>query len=156
MIAIDIPGHRKIEAKHLVIDYNGTLAIDGKLIEGTRQLLELLGFQLAIHVLTADTFGTSKDELKTMNCRHIILNSSQQDKQKELYVINLGPENVIAIGNGRNDSLMIKKAALGILVIQQEGASGELMSVSDIVCLSINDALSLLLNPLRIIATLRK
>jgi soluble P-type ATPase len=51
---------------------------------------------------------------------------------------------------------MIKKAALGILVIQQEGASGELMSVSDIVCLSINDALSLLLNPLRIIATLRK
>ena len=156
MIAIDIPGHRKIEAKHLVLDYNGTLAIDGRLIEGTKQLLEVLSHQLTIHVLTGDTFGTSKDELKDINCRHIILNSSQQDEQKEHYVGNLPQDNVIAIGNGQNDRLMFEQSALSIMVIQQEGAFSKLISVSDIVCLSIADALNLLLNPLRIIATLRK
>jgi hypothetical protein len=30
MIKIDIPGYIKMEAVHLVIDFNGTLAIDGK------------------------------------------------------------------------------------------------------------------------------
>ena len=34
MIAINIPGSTSIEARHLVLDFNGTLAIDGKLIEG--------------------------------------------------------------------------------------------------------------------------
>ena len=36
MIAIDIPGYKKIELAHLVLDYNGTLAIDGKLIDGVK------------------------------------------------------------------------------------------------------------------------
>ena len=155
MIKIDIPGQKKIEAEHLVLDLNGTLAIDGRLIEGVEHLLELLSHNLMIHVLTADTFGTSKSELKPINCKHVILNPSEQDEQKEQYVINLGKEKVIAIGNGRNDKLMIKQAALGIAVIQKEGIFGELIGVSDIVSLSIMDALELLLNPLRIIATLR-
>ena len=155
MIKIDIPGQTKIEAEHLVLDFNGTLAIDGRLIEGTGQLLELLSRKLIIHVLTADTFGTSKFELKPIKCKHVILNPSQQDEQKEQYVFNLGREKVIAIGNGRNDRLMIKHAALGIAVIQKEGIFGELMCVADIVSLSIHDTLDLLLNPLRIIATLR-
>jgi soluble P-type ATPase len=68
MINIDIPDYQNIEAKHLVLDYNGTLAIDGKLIDGTRQLLELIGRKLSIHVLTADTFGMSKEELIGINC----------------------------------------------------------------------------------------
>ena len=117
--------------------------------------MELPSHKLIIHVLTADTFRTSKFELKPINCKHVILNPSQQDEQKEQYVFNLGREKVIAIGNGRNDTLMIKQAALSIAVIQKEGIFGELICVSDIVSLSIMDALELLLNPLRIIATLR-
>jgi soluble P-type ATPase len=155
MIKIDIPGETKIEAEHLVLDFNGTLAIDGRLIEGIENLLELLSHKLMIHILTADTFGTSKSELEPINCKHVILNPYQQDELKEQYVIDLGKENVIAIGNGRNDRLMIKQAALGIAVIQKEGIFGELICVSDIVTLSITEALDLLLNPLRIIATLR-
>jgi soluble P-type ATPase len=155
MITIDIPEFKKIEANHLVLDFNGTLAVDGKLIEGTRPLLKSLGHELIIHVLTADTFGTSKNELIDINCKHVILRPSQQDKQKEHYVISLGKEHVIAIGNGVNDRLMLTQAALGIVIIQQEGAFGKLICEADMVCLTILDALTLLLNPLRIIATLR-
>ena len=64
MIFIDIPGYKKIEAEHLVLDYNGTLAIDGKLIDGVKPLLEKVSRKIKLHVLTADTFGTSARELK--------------------------------------------------------------------------------------------
>jgi len=156
MIKIDIPGYKKIEAGHLILDFNGTLATDGKLIPGTLQLLEKLSGRLDIHIITADTFGTSGKELKGINCKHKIINPLMQDIQKEMYVVNLGSAHVIAIGNGQNDLLMFRRSALSIMVIQREGAFGKLMPFSDIVCFSINDALELLLNPIRIVATLRK
>lgn len=94
MISRDI---KKIEAEHLVPDYNGTLAIDGKLLKQTKQLLKFLSEKLAIHVLTADSFGTSEQELKDVKCRLKILQTSIQDKQKETYLLNL-PK-----GHGKNN-----------------------------------------------------
>lgn len=156
MIIIDIPGFKKVETGHLVLDYNGTLAIDGKLIEGVLPLLKVLCNHLTIHILTADTFGTSKSEVSGINCILEVLEPMVQDMQKEMYVLNLGKDNVIAIGNGINDALMLRSAALGIAVIQKEGASVETLTNADIVCNSIINALELLTNPLRIVATLRK
>lgn len=156
MITFDIPGFKKVEAEHLVLDFNGTMAIDGKLIDGVAELLEELSGKLAIHVLTADTFGTSKHELATIGCTLNILETGDQEMQKEHFVTNLGKDSVIAIGNGANDSFMMFQSALSIMVIQQEGASVTLYAIADIVCNSITDALKLLLNPLRMTATLRK
>ncbi len=156
MLSIDIPGYKKIEARHLVLDFNGTLAIDGKFIKGTRPLLEDLSSRLNLHILTADTFGTTVKEVGDLSCRLEILGTEKQDRQKEDYVLRLGRENVIAIGNGQNDMLMLRQAALGIVVMQQEGAFSGLLGYSGIICNSITDALNLLLNPLRIVATLRK
>lgn len=156
MIIITITGNRKIEVTHLLLDFNGTLAIDGKLIEGTKPLLELLSRQLSIHVVTADTFGTARSELSGIKCELKILDPQLQDMQKESYMFYLDENNVVAIGNGLNDLLMIKGAALGIVVLQKEGAAMETFLNADIVCTSILDALELLLNPQRIVATLRK
>lgn len=156
MIIIDIPGGSKIEAEHLVPDYNGTLAVDGKLTDGVRSGLEQLSKKLKIHIITADTFGMSENELAGINCNLKVLSSSLQDVYKEAYIINLGKEKVVAIGNGRNDALMLKSAALGILVIQEEGASVDALLNADMVCNNIRDALALLDKPLRIVATLRR
>jgi soluble P-type ATPase len=156
MITIETPGIKKLEAEHLVLDYNGTLAIDGKLIVGIRSLLAKLSGQIKIHILTADTFGTSKQELSEITCELEIIEKDMQDVHKEIYVDQLGREKVIAIGNGANDALMLAAAGLGILVIQKEGASVRALMNADIVCNSIVDALELLTNPLRIVATLRK
>ncbi|HAR39396.1 MAG: ATPase P [Bacteroidetes bacterium GWD2_45_23] len=156
MITIETPGIKKLEAEHLVLDYNGTLAIDGKLIPGIRPLLEKLSNQIKIHILTADTFGTSKQELAEINCELEIIHDEMQDVHKEIYVDHLEREKVIAIGNGANDALMLAAAGLGILVIQKEGASVKALMNADIVCNTIVDALELLTNPLRIVATLRK
>ncbi|KHE92563.1 MAG: HAD hydrolase family protein [Candidatus Scalindua rubra] len=155
MIKIEIPGHKPIQAEHLVLDYNGTLAVDGLLKPGVQEILNSLAENISIHVITADTFGKVKNELKEIHCECIILNGNNQQGQKLSYIIKLGVEKVISIGNGMNDAMMLKNAALGIAVIQKEGASIKALLNAEIVCTDIIDALDLLRNNLRIIATLR-
>jgi soluble P-type ATPase len=84
-----------------------------------------------------------------------VLTTDNGSLEKEEFVDSLGAENVVAIGNGVNDSLMLKKAALGIVVIGGEGAAQKTIKEADIVVKDIHDALGLLLNRLRLIATLR-
>lgn len=152
---IAIPGRDSIELNHLVLDFNGTLAVDGVLIDGVRSLLQKLSDQLQVHVITADTFGSVDLAMEGIPCQVYVIASFGQDKQKEDYVNQLGNEQVIAAGNGRNDVLMLQAAAIGIALIQKEGAYAPLITVADVLCLSIIDALELLLNPLRLKATLR-
>jgi soluble P-type ATPase len=152
---ISIPDYGELDLKHLVMDYNGTLAIDGMLIEGVREALSELSEFISLHVLTADTFGKAKAGLKDIECMLSILGDKDQQSGKLAYVQALGVENTVSIGNGRNDQLMLKSSALGIAVILEEGASAQTLQAADIVCTSIVSALSLLSNPLRIIATLR-
>jgi soluble P-type ATPase len=155
LIKVDIPGRETLCLKHLVLDYNGAIACDGGLVRGVEEKLNQLADDLSIHIITADTFGTVRQK-----CLHIkgeikVLNSSHGMLEKEKFVESLGAENVVAVGNGVNDSLMLKKVALGIVVIGGEGAAQITVKEADILVTSIHDALGLLLNKTRIKATLR-
>jgi len=155
MIKIDIPGFKQIDAEHLVLDFNGTLAIDGLFIEGVIGKLVQISENLKVHVLTADTFHTVQNELRDLPIIIKILETAEQDNQKLHYIKNLGSDNVIAIGNGKNDILMLKESALSIGVIQAEGVYSQILNDTQVICTNINDALSLLINPKRLLATLR-
>ncbi len=152
---IDIPGYGELALNHLVMDYNGTLAIDGKLIDGVKDALIKLSESLSLHVLTADTFGIAKEGLEGIPCQLTILPKDDQQGGKLRFVQKMGAGHVAAIGNGRNDQLMLRDAALGIAVILEEGASVQALQSADVVCPSIVSALELMLNPLRLTATLR-
>jgi soluble P-type ATPase len=155
MIEIDIPGYKTLRLEHLVLDYNGTLACDGALLDGVKDRLAALAKKLKIHVLTADTFGNARAGLKGIDCELSILPVDDQDRGKLRYVRNLGPGCVVCIGNGRNDRLMLAECALGIAVALEEGAALAAVNAADVICTSITSALDLLLNPLRLVATLR-
>jgi len=155
MIEITIPGHRTLCLQHLVMDYNGTLALDGCLLDGVRPRLELLAEQLHLHVITADTFGLAREQLGGVNCKLVILPGEEQASAKVDYIHSLGSEQVAAIGNGRNDRLMLEAAALGLAVVQGEGAAVNSCLVADLLVPDILTALDLLLHPKRVIATLR-
>ena len=155
MISIEIPDFSKLTLHHLVLDYNGTLAVDGKLLPGVSERLRRLANQLEIHVLTADTFGSVAINLRDVPCTIHILPKEEQDQGKLQYVENLGAAETVSIGNGRNDSLMLKKCSLGLAVIQDEGAAISAIFAADIVLPDIMTALDLLVAPLRLIATLR-
>ena len=56
MITAEIPGWGSLEIKNLVLDFNGTIATDGRLIEGVAPLLgEIKEKNVDIYVITADT-----------------------------------------------------------------------------------------------------
>ena len=155
MLKIDIPGFGAFTIKYLVMDYNGTLAEDGILIKGLADILNELSKQVNIHIITADTFGMAASQLKEIPCKLEILEQTGQISGKKKYIDGLGNRHVAGIGNGRNDSLMLKHSALGIAVIQREGASAETLINADIICRNIYDALDLFKNPGRLKATLR-
>lgn len=155
MLEIEIPGRNSLRLSHLLLDYNGTIAVDGKVIEGVIERLEVLSMSLGIHVLTADTFGSVRIELSGIACRLSVIPLENQAQAKMEYLGKLGCEEAVCIGNGRNDVTMLHNAALGIAVIQSEGASLEAVLAADVVTTSVLDALDLLIHPLRLTATLR-
>lgn len=155
MIAIDIPDFGRLSLAHIVLDYNGTLAVDGVPVDGVKAALEALSRDLDVHVLTADTFGRVNQEMGGGFCTVTVLGKDAQDRAKADYVRQLGAGGVVALGNGRNDRLMLAAAALGIAVILEEGASALTLQAADVVCKDILAALSLLKHPQRLVATLR-
>ena len=155
MMEINIPGLKALRLTHLVLDFNGTLARDGKVLEGVRERLETLARELEIHVLTADTFGTVQEAMAGIPCRTIVVPDTAQAEAKAKHVHELGRDGVVAIGNGRNDRLMLQNARLAIAVMQEEGASPQVFLAADVAVPDINCALDLLIHPLRLIATLR-
>jgi len=155
MLNIEIPGFDALRLEHLVLDYNGTLAIDGALIDGVRRRLIDLASRLRIHVITADTFGNVRSALTGLSCELTILPAEHQAAGKLAYVERLGAARTACVGNGRNDRLMLKEAALGIAVIQGEGTAVEALISARVVVPDIVGALDLLAHPLRLVATLR-
>jgi P-type E1-E2 ATPase len=155
MLNIIIPGFKTLALEHLVLDFNGVLAVDGKLVLGTDEALKELGRNLQIHVITADTQGTAKAALEKSTAKLTVLPADNQDEAKRAYVAALGGERCVCIGNGRNDRLMLREAALGIAVLHLEGLATEAALASHLLVGSAADAFDLLLAPKRLIATLR-
>lgn len=155
MIDLIIPGFRNLQIRHVVCDYNGTLALDGVLLPGVPELIRELASEVQIHVVTADTFGIAASQLAGLPIELTIIPVADQAEAKLDVVSNLGADGVFAIGNGLNDRKMLGAAAIGVALIQCEGASASTLASADLVSTSIEDALNLLRHPKRLIATLR-
>jgi soluble P-type ATPase len=156
MIDLNIPGHGMIQLQHLVCDINGTLAVDGQLLEGVKLRLSALHDRLTLHLLTADTHGKQDIIDQRLGLNSIRIQPGNESDQKENYVAKLGADKVVAIGQGANDAGMLRIAALGICVLSPEGTAVEALLGADLLAANIFEALDMLDKPLRIVATLRK
>ena len=167
MIELNIPGRERLIIKNLVLDLNGTIALDGRTIEGVGDRLHALSRRLDILIVTADTRGRAEQTLKALEAEtaggersfpiklHKV-EKGEEDIQKEELVQGLGKWETVSMGNGSNDARMLKESAVGICIIGREGASVEAMMNADLAIFDINDAFDLLLIPERLVATLRK
>ena len=154
MLNIQIPGRELMSLSHLVLDYNGTIAEDGNIIEGIRPRLADLSKDLSIYVITADTHGTAARKCEGLPLQVLTFPTPEVGKIKAEQVEKLSG-GVVTIGNGFNDIQMSDVADLSICVNGKEGCCGALLAHTDIVVTSIEDALDLLLKTGRIRATLR-
>src|SRR5579885_360557 len=152
MIRIDIPQRGRIEQKHTGFDITGTLAVDGSPFPGVIDRLKQLAEALSLHALTAGTHGNLVELERVLGFPLQIIGSGEE---KTRYVERLGPENVIAFGNGMNDVGMLRVAAVGVAISGREGLAVPVLQAADIVVHGPVEGLELLLYPRRLIATLR-
>jgi P-type E1-E2 ATPase len=156
MIELTIPGRGNMVIEHLVMDVNGTLAVDGILLEGVAKRIGTLRDRLTVHLLTADTHGRQEVIDHRLNLQAVRIRGGHEAEQKAEYVHDLGADSVVAIGQGANDALMLREAALGICVMSVEGLAVETLTAADLLMPDILSALDLFDKPLRLIASLRK
>ena len=156
MIELSVPGRGALTLEHLVMDVNGTLALDGILLEGVARRIGALRSRLEVHLLTADTHGGQAVIDQLLNLRAVRIQPGDEAGQKEAYVRQLGAGRVAAIGQGANDARMLTAAALGICVLSVEGLAVETLHAADLLLPDILSALDLFERPLRLIASLRK
>jgi soluble P-type ATPase len=152
MVRVGIPGLKDLRLGHLVLDVNGTLTDRGRLLDGVVPRLARLGEDLAIHLLSADTYGHAEEVAAAAGGTFRRVRSGDE---KQTYVDRLGADRIAAIGNGRNDVTMLRSVALGIVVVGAEGASAAAILAADVVTTSAVEALDLLLDAEPLAATLR-
>ncbi len=156
MIEIDVPGWRRLQLRTLVLDLNGTLAVDGQLLPVHSSVTELQQ-RLDVCLLSADTHGTLEEVAAELGVRAVRLRSGGgESEQKAEFVRELGPDSVVAVGNGANDVGMLEIAGLSVTVLGEEGCAVRALQTSDLLVGSADEALDLLLHPQRLVATLRR
>lgn len=157
MSPVEIPGFGVLKVEHLLLDYNGTIAVDGALLEGVADRIQRLSGMTNVTVLTADTFGRVREEMNGAPCDVQVLPETVGEAEAKLAVVErLGADRCAAVGNGANDALMLEAARLGMAVVGVEGAAKAAARAADVVVVNPLDALDLLLYPVRLVATLRR
>ena len=156
MIEIEVPGRGVYRLKYLVLDVNGTIAVDGRLVDGVARRVAALRDSVEVHMLTADTRGRQQVIDAQLGMQAARITPQDEPAQKASFVRELGSEGVCAVGNGANDAAMLRAAKLAVAVLGEEGLALETLNAADVVVPHVNVALDLLLNPLRLVATLRR
>ncbi len=156
MLAIDIPGRGQFRLEHLVLDVNGTLAVDGELIQGVVPALDRLKGTFEIHLLTADTHGRQSVLDQQLGLTAVRIRPGGEAEAKAAYVRDLGEDLVVAMGQGGNDAGMLREAAIGVAVMSTEGTSTEALTAADILVPDILSGLAMLDHPMRLKASLRR
>jgi P-type E1-E2 ATPase len=159
VLKIDIPNVGKLTLEHLVMDMNGTIATGGAIHDDLAALFEQIkkAKTLALHMVTADTFGTAAKMAKSFGLEcHVLPKKKVEAEEKLDYINSLCSEKCVVMGNGNNDYLMLENAGLGIAVLGREGIATQCLFAADLVVQDPKDALLMLLNPERLVATLRR
>ena len=146
MIVIEIPGREPLRIDHVVLDYNGTVAADGMLLEGVGERINRLKEQVCVYVLTADTYGTVTRQCEPLGVTVRTFPREGAAGCKEEIVKGL-EGGVACLGNGFNDIQMFDAAQLSIAVLEQEGMCAALLGHASVLVNSIQDGLDLLLKP---------
>lgn len=149
-----VPGVGNVELHTIILDLNGTLTVGGNIVEGVSERLKRLR-ELGYKVIffTGNTRGNADQLAQELGIEWVLAEDGEAKKQAAL---KLQPHRCVSIGNGLIDLELMKIVGLRIVTLQAEGVHVQTLLNSDVVIPTITDALDLLIDPQRLIATLRK
>ena len=131
MIIIEIPGREPLRIDHVVLDYNGTVAVDGLLLKGAGERISRLREHVKVHVLTRQC------EPLGVEVRTFPREGAAGCKEEIVRGLEGG---VACLGNGFNDIQMFDAARLSIAVLEREGMCAALLGHAAVVVRSIGPA----------------
>ncbi len=102
----EIPGYKTLTIENVVMDFNGTIAVDGVIKEAVKQRIIRLAEYYRVYVLTSDTQGTAARELADLPVTLEVCNTDHAGECKRRFVKGLGGNICACIGNGNNDVLI--------------------------------------------------
>ena len=157
MRTISIPNYGNITIKNVLFDMNGTIQFEGKISEKLYEKFKLLKEFYEIYLISSDTRGNLEAIAKKLDVNYILINSDKisHEEAKCKVLMELGENVTVAVGNGNNDALMLKKALLGLAVIGKEGTTTKCVLNSDLLFPDPLSVIKFLLDEKMIIATLR-
>jgi len=154
MISIQRPGMEDLDIHFVLIDFEGTLAMDGRVHPKAKDKVNLLSKRVTITILTKSNREKVEETLRKMKAEILYVAEGDSSQQKLNVLQRLGPHQTAVIGNGLDDVRIMEQAGLGMCVIGKEGSSAEAVAKADLVVTNVLDALDFLLKPLRQRATL--
>jgi soluble P-type ATPase len=154
MIPIQRPGRPPIEIDSLVIDFEGTLAQDGRVSPKSKDRMNLLARRLRILVCVQNDEEKVRMILRRVDAEILRSCEGESGRLKAELIEKLGKDRTAVLGNGADDAVLFEEAVLSLCIIGREGASAEALRKADVVFPSVVDALEFLLKPLRQKATL--
>ena len=157
MRTINIPNYGEITIKNVLFDMNGTIQFEGKISEKLHEKFDILKKFYNVYLISSDTRGNLEDIAKKLDVNYITINSDKipHEEAKCKVLMTLGEDVTVAVGNGNNDALMLKKALLGLAIIGKEGATTKCVLNSDVLFPDPISAINFLLDDKIMIATLR-
>lgn len=150
----NVQGVGKITIDTVIFDLNGTLAVNGKLVEGVKDRIERLkneGFR--VYVVSTDHRGNGKELADDLGIEFIY---AETTNDKEDFIREFDPEMVAAIGNARVDIGLFDYARISIATMQAEGIHAAIFRFVDIIVTSVNDAIDILLDKTTFENTMKK
>jgi soluble P-type ATPase len=156
MITMERPGQEPLRIEYILIDFEGTLAVDRRVDPKAKDKMNLLSRRTKIYVLAQGQDQVAEEVLKKVTAEVVHLKEGESSLGKLSLLNELGPQRTVAIGNGLDDVAMVENAGLGICVISREGTASEMLEKADLVVANILDALDFLLKPMRQQATLSR
>jgi len=156
MITMERPGQEPLRIEYILIDFEGTLAVDRRVDPKAKDKMNLLSRRTKIYVLAQGQDQVAEEVLKKVTVEVVHLKEGESSQGKLNLLNELGSQRTVAIGNGLDDVAMVENAGLGICVISREGTASEMLEKADLVVANILDALDFLLKPMRQQATLSR
>ena len=147
-------GVEEIELTNIILDLNGTLAVNGIIVDGVKeriQKLKQLGYE--VYLFTGDQRGNAAAQAAKLGIK---VKKAISSDEKEKLTKELETEKTVSIGNARIDIGAFKPCALRIGTLQGEGIHTEILEHIDLLVPSVNNALDLLIDPNIFNATMRK
>ncbi|MEJ2293918.1 MAG: hypothetical protein P8Y23_04050 [Candidatus Lokiarchaeota archaeon] len=135
MRSYHIPNYGTIQVKNVLFDVNGTIQFNGKIPSKIKKKIRNLKSFFNIFLISADTRGNLNQTALELGVTPIKISPSEHSEAelKNNELIKLGREETIAIGNGNNDSIMLKNAIIGIAILGKEGLASKALLNSDLV-----------------------